>query len=130
MEFLKTIGGKIATGLMALAVVVAAISWFQLPQETRATLLGGTGKIVGWFLVMLVVPWVTFFLIGWVARLERNAAGAALVFLYTAAEAAVLAWLFDWSIRGATGWVFFAAAVLVAGVYNLFTCDWIAEKAA
>ena len=45
-------------------------------------------------------------------------------------EAAVLAWLFDWSIAGATAWVFYAAAVLVAGVYNLLTCDWIAERVA
>jgi FtsH-binding integral membrane protein len=130
MEFFKTIGGKIATGLVALAVVAGTISWFQTPEATRDEILAGTGKIVSWFLVMLVVPWVTFFLIGWVARLERNAAGAVLVAVYTAAEAAVLAWLFDWSIQGATAWVFFAAAVLIAGVYNLFTCDWIAEKAA
>jgi len=48
----------------------------------------------------------------------------------TAVEAAVLAWLFEWSVSGAAPWVFFAAATLFAGVYNLFACDWIAEKAA
>ena len=30
--------------------------------------------------------------------------------------------------RGPTAWTFFAAATLFAGVYNLFACDWIAEK--
>jgi hypothetical protein len=49
---------------------------------------------------------------------------------YTAIEATVLAWLFGWSVGGATAWVFYAAAVLLAGVYNLLACDWIAEKAA
>ena len=42
----------------------------------------------------------------------------------------MLAWLFEWSVHGRAPWVFFAAATLFAGVYNLFACDWIAEKAA
>src|SRR5687768_1926057 len=113
MEFFKTIGGKIASGLVALAVVAGAISWFQTDPETRSALLRSTGKIVAWFGVVLVVPWASFFVIGKVARLESNAAGAALVLGLTAVEGAVLAWLFDWSISGATPWVFFSAAVLL-----------------
>ena len=31
-------------------------------------------------------------------------------------------------VHGPTAWAFFAAATLVAGVYNLLACDWIAEK--
>src|SRR5688572_6355395 len=128
MGFLKTVGGKIVGGLVALVVIASAISWWQLDQNARGAILGGAGKIAAWFGVVLLVPWASFFLIGRVAKLERNAAGAALVLGYTAVEAAVLAWLFDWSIGGATAWVFYAAAVLLAGVYNLLACDWIAEK--
>ena len=128
MEFLKTVGGKIVGGLVALAVVACAISWWQMEPATRHAILSGAGKIGAWFGVVLLVPWASFFLIGRVARMERNSAGAALVLGMTAVEAAVLAWLFDWSIAGATAWVFYAAAVLVAGVYNLLACDWIAEK--
>jgi hypothetical protein len=40
----------------------------------------------------------------------------------------MLAWLFDWQMPGATAWSFFAVGALVAGVYNLLACDWIAEK--
>lgn len=130
MDFLKSVGGKVVTGLVALAVVAAAISWWQMEESTRQTLLTGTGRIVAWFAVVLVLPWATFFLVGRVGQFDSNAAGAALVLSYTAAEAVLLAWLFEWSIRGAAPWVFFAAAALFAGVYNLFTCDWIAEKAA
>lgn len=128
MEFLKSVGGKVVSGGVALAVVAGGISWWRMDESTRAALLSGTGKIFAWLGVVLLLPWATFFLIGRVARFENNAAGAALVLTYTAAEAALLAWLFAWSIGGAAGWTFFAAAVLVAGVYNLFTCDWIAEK--
>jgi hypothetical protein len=128
MDFLKTVGGKIVSGVVALAVVAAAISWWRMDPQTRHMLLSGTGKIVGWFFLVLAVPWASFFVVGRVARVEHNAAGAALVAGYTAAEATLLAWLFDWSISGPTAWVFFLAATLLAGVYNLLTCDWIAEK--
>ena len=130
MDFLKTVGGKIVTGLVALAVIASAVSWWQMEPATRHAILSGAGKIAAWFGVVLLVPWASFFLIGRVAKRESNTAGAALVLGYTAVEAGVLAWLFDWSIAGATAWVFYAAAVLVAGVYNLLACDWIAEKVA
>lgn len=130
MDFLKSVGGKIVTGMVALAVVATAISWWQMDESTRQSLLTGAGRIVGWLGIVLVVPWASFFVVGRIGRMESNAAGAALVLAYTAIESVVLAWLFDFKIQGAASWVFFAAATLFAGVYNLFTCDWIAEKAA
>ena len=61
-------------------------------------------------------------------KLESNLAGGGLIVGYTAIEAVLLAWLFSWSIKGPTAVGLFIAAVLVAGAYNLLTCDWIAEK--
>ena len=130
MDFLKGVAGKVVSGLGALAVIATAISWFQMDEASRAALLAGAGRVFAWLGVVLVVPWASFALIGRVGRMDSNAAGATLVVAITAIEAAVLAWLFEWSIRGAAPWVFFAAATLFAGVYNLFACDWIAEKAA
>ena len=130
MDFLKTVGGKVVTGVVVLAVIVGAVSWWQMEPATRDAILSGTGKIAAWLGCVLLIPWASFFLIGRVARLDSNAAGATLVAAMTAAEAAVLAWLFGWSIAGAAPWVFFITATLFAGVYNLFACDWIAEKAA
>ena len=130
MDFLKGVAGKVVSGLVALAVIATAISWWQMDEATRSALLRGTGRVFAWLGIVLVVPWASFFLIGRVAKLESNAAGAALVAALTVLEAGVLAWLFDWSISGAAPWVFFVTAVLFAGVYNLFACDWIAEKAA
>src|SRR5438105_4051577 len=128
MEFLKTIGGKVASGVVALAVIGGAISWYEMDPATKHAIVSGTGRILAWLGVVLAVPWAAFFVIGQVSRLENNAAGAALVLALTGLEAALLAWLFSWSIHGATAVVFFCAALLLAGVYNLFTCDWIAEK--
>ena len=40
----------------------------------------------------------------------------------------LLLWLFGWKLPGPTAWTFLCVGALFAGVYNLFTCDWIAEK--
>lgn len=128
MELLKSIGGKVITGMVALAVIAGAVSWFEMDPNTRHQIVSGTGRIVAWLGIMLVVPWATFFLIGMVARLESNLAGGFLVFAYTAIEATLLAWLFGWSLNGPTAVAFFCAAVLLAAAYNLLACDWIAEK--
>jgi hypothetical protein len=128
MEFLKTVTGKVVSGAVALAVIAAGISWWRMDEATRSALLSGTGKIVGWLLGVLLLPWVTFFVIGRVAKAESNLAGAVLVLAYTLLEVALLGWLFGWSMPGPTAWTFFAVAGLFAAAYNLFTCDWIAEK--
>jgi hypothetical protein len=128
MDFLKSIGGKIATGLVSLAVIAGAVSWYQMDPATRHTLVAGTGRILGWFGLVIVVPWASFFLIGIVARMRSNLAGACLIGVYTLLEAVLLAWLFSWSVKGAMPVVFFCAGVLIAAAYNLFTCDWIAER--
>jgi hypothetical protein len=130
MDFLKTVGGKIAGGIVALVVIAAAISWWRMDPAMRSHLLSNTGKIASWFGVVLFLPWATFFLIGAVGRMDNNLAGAGLVVGYTALEMLLLAWLFGWSVHGPTQWTFMVFGGLLAAVYNLFTCDWIAEKVA
>lgn len=130
MDFLKGITGKIVTGLIALGVIAGGVSWWQMDPQTRQALLDSTGKIFAWLGIVLFVPWASFFLIGKVARLESNLAGAILVGAYTLIELVALAWLFHWTIPGPTAWTFFAVGGLFAAVYNLFTCDWIAERVA
>jgi FtsH-binding integral membrane protein len=128
MDFLKSVTGKVVSGLVVLAVVAAGISWWQMEPQTREMLVSGAGRIVAWTFAVLLLPWATFFVISRVNKLDSNLAGGVLVFTYTLLEVVVLAWLFKWRIPGATAWVFLIAAALLAGVYNLFACDWIAEK--
>ena len=128
MEFLKTVAGKVTGGLVALGVIVAAISWWRMDPTNRHAIVGGTGRILAWLGIVLILPWATFFVIGRVGKADSNLAGAALVFIYTALELVLLFWLFGWSITGAAQWTFVGLGGLVAAVYNLFTCDWIAEK--
>ena len=128
MDFLKAIAGKLVTGALILAVVACGISWYSADPQTRSMLLSGTGRVCSWLGIVLVVPWITFAVIGWVARMQRNVAGGILVAGYAAIETVMLAWLFQWNVRGSTGWAFFVFGALFAAAYNLFACDWIAEK--
>jgi hypothetical protein len=128
MEFLKSITGKVVSGLVAVGVIAAGISWWQMDPATRQTLVSGTGRILAWFGVMLAWPWVSFPIIARVAKMESNFAGGVLVCAYTVAETVLLAWLFQWHMPNATAWTFLLLGGLVAGVYNLLICDFIAEK--
>ena len=130
MDFLKTVTGKVISGIAGLVIVLAGISWWRMDPATKEMLLSGTGKIVSWFGIVMLAPWATFFLSGRVGKMDSNAASAVLVLGYTVLEALVLLWLFGWHLPGTTAWSFFAVGTLVAGVYNLLVCDWIAEKLA
>ena len=124
MQFAQKIGIVFAV----LAAIVAGISWYEADPATKQMLIGDTGKIVGWLGVVGLLPWVTFFVITWVAKRRSNAAGAGMIFGYTLLEFFFLAYLFGLSGHGKTSWAFITAGILLCAVYNLFVCDWIAEK--
>lgn len=128
MDWLKGIGGKIVTAALVLGVGVAGYGWYQADPQTRSMVLSSSGKIIGWLLAIILVPWASFLVIGWVARKDSNAAGVLLVGTMTLIEALGLLWLFDFGLSGGAAWSLAIAAVLLAAVYNVFTCDWIAEK--
>src|SRR5437763_14368795 len=102
MEFLKTIAGKIVSGLVAVAVIAAAVSLWRMDPSERHSLTAGTGKVMAWFLIVLVIPWVSFSIVRSVAKMDSNLAGGVLVSAYTVLEAIVLIWLFNWHVAGAT----------------------------
>src|SRR5690606_3959591 len=119
---------KVVAGAVTLAVIAAGISWWRMDDATRQMLLSGTGKIVSWLLIVLLVPWATFFVTAWVARRESNAAGAVLGGVCRVAVGLLLGWLCEWQLPGATAWSVLVVGALFAGVYNLLSCDWIAER--
>ena len=128
MDFLKTVTGKVIGGLVSLAVVAGGISWWRMDDLTKQAILTNTGRIASWAGIVLLVPWATFFIVGWVAKFEKNMAGGVLVFVYTALEAVLLGGLFHWAFHSPAAWTAFAVGTLLAAVYNLLACDWLAEK--
>jgi FtsH-binding integral membrane protein len=128
MDLMKTMGVRVVTSILVMTVVAAGILWWRADDATQSAIIGRAGRIVSWTVAVAALPFVTFFVIGWIARRDSNAAGAALVLGYTIVEAVALAWLFDFSIAGSGGWSAFAAAVIVAGLYNLLICDRNADR--
>jgi hypothetical protein len=128
VDFLKSVAGKLVTGAVILAVFGAGLAWYQMDTASREAITGGALRIVGWILLVIAIPWALFAVITRVAKQESNAASGIFVLVLTAVEAVVLAWMFDFGIAGGGGWTFFAVGVVLAAVYNLLTCDWIAEK--
>ena len=97
-----------------------------MDPSARQHILGNTGRIASWFGVVLFLPWASFFVIGRVGRMDSNLAGAVLVVGYTALEMLLLAWLFHWSISGATEWTF----MVFGGLLVLDNTDWHPHTAA
>lgn len=128
MDWLKGIGGKILTAALVLGVGVAGYGWYQADPATRSMILSSVGKIIGWLLAVILIPWASFLVIGWVAKKDSNAAGVMFVGAMTIVEAVGLLWLFDFGLTGGAAWSLASAAILLALVYNVFTCDWIAER--
>jgi hypothetical protein len=127
--------GRIIGSLIVSALLGGGFLAWQAGPQGRSEMLSaiGTGfsvvgKVLGWLLLVGVAPFATYFLSTWVAQFRRNSAGAALVVFYTAVEAGILAWLFNGGIQGAAPWVFYIAAVLIALLYNVLICDWVAER--
>ncbi len=75
MDFLKSVGGKIATGAVRLAVAAAGLAWYETAAATKHAILSDTGRILGWSLLVLVLPWASFALVGWVAKFDTNGPG-------------------------------------------------------
>ncbi len=128
MDLLKGILGKIVTGIVALAVLAGAISWFGLSPEQRSDFLQNAGKIAAWAGIVLIFPFATIFVIRRVGCLESNLAGAILVFTYSAAEIIALIGLLGAPPSGGISWLFLTLGALLTTVYNLLICDWLAER--
>jgi hypothetical protein len=128
VDFLKGIGGKVVGGIVILGVVVAGIAFYQAGPEGRAAFFDASGKIMGWLLIVVLAPWALFWLVVKVAKRETNASAAALVVGITLAELLGLWWMFNFGIGGPITITFFLVGALLAAVYNLLVCDWIADK--
>lgn len=132
MDFLKSIFksdlGKILAGLVVLAVIGAIVSWCRMDSAGRHAMLSSAGYIAAWIVIVLALPWVTYFMLAIVARSDPFMDSFDLVSAYTLLEIVLLAWLFDWRVDSPRQWTFFILGMLISAAYNLFTCVWIAEE--
>jgi hypothetical protein len=121
---------RVAAGVVTVGLLGGGFAWYQLNPDGFHAALGSAGRALAWLALVGVAPFATFFLTAKAAKMDSNAAGAALVAGYTLVEAVLLLWLFGWSVSGAFQWTLFLLGVLTSVAYNLLVCDWLAEKVA
>ena len=129
MDLVKSTTGKVVTAALVLGVGAGGYAWFGMTADERGALAGALGRVALWVGVVLVLPFGTFFLSTGASRANSNAAGAALVAGYVCTAVLLMAALAGWHLPdGSIGWTAAVLGVLVAGVYDLLACDWIADK--
>lgn len=128
MDLLKGIAGKIVTGLLALAVLAGGISWWQMEPASRQDVWAFCQKALIWGGFVLFLPWAACLVVAWIARKDSNAASLGLVIGLTLLDAVMLGWLANLSSLGTMQWIGAIVGLLIAGVYNLLSSDWIAER--
>ena len=129
---LTTIGqyitGKVVTAILVVSGAGAVI-WFWNHPEQLAAIWKTLKYVVTWMGVVAVLPWATFFITPWVARMESNAAAAMMLAGYTLADVIVSFCLMG-GVRGHGGftWMVLFLGFLTAGVYNLKVCEYQASR--
>lgn len=130
LKWLGKVFAEKIVALLALLLVVALIVLLWLNYHALPT-LGEVGlffaALAMWFVVASVLPWATFFLVGWANKAQNNVP-AILVLLFWASIDALLAL---WLVRGwpAVGqWIVVVVAFLLGGLYNLIAANQIASR--
>ena len=114
-------------GVTVLAVVAAAVAYYDLSPAERSAMWHLIGRALVWLGIVVILPWATFFVTTAVAKIESNAAGAGLVGGYTLVDLAVLLLLVGTPV-GTFSICLTILGALVALTYNLLVCDWIADR--
>lgn len=133
-DIVKSLGGKIASAVIALAAFAAGYWCYQHPEEMRTF-----GRVVKYTLIWLVVtaalPWSSFLFMRPFMDLQARmtSAGAAqiasmgLIAAYTGVNIFHAFWLASWDINGGMTWLVVILGFAAAAAYNFFICESLAR---
>ena len=116
----STVSAEQVAEAQSIAPIVCVQNFFNIAHRDDDQLIAS--------LAQQNIAYVPYFPLGGFTPLQSSELDAVARRLDSKPMAVALAWLFQWHVRGATGWAFFVFGVLFAATYNLFACDWIAEK--
>ena len=121
------VGGKVLTAILIVAGA-ASVIWFWKHPEQLATIWSVLKGVLVWLGLVLVLPWASFFVTGWVVKKKSNVAAALLLIGLTAVDVLFAFYLAGGSVAGALTWMVLLLGFLTAGVYNFLVCEFQAAR--
>ena len=121
------VGGKVLTAILIVAGA-ASVIWFWKHPEQLETIWSVLKGVLVWLGLVLVLPWASFFVTGWVVKKDSNVAAALLLVGLTAVDVLFAFYLAGWSVAGALTWMVLLLGFLTAGVYNFLVCEFQAAR--
>lgn len=121
--------GERSTPVVIAVILVGGAVPFEILAMWRMSDSGvAGGYLIAFGLGALVVNAGVFWLVIKGIRPDTNAAAASLVAGITLPELLALWWMFGFGMGGPLAITFFVVGALLAAVYNLLACDWIADR--
>lgn len=116
--------GWVALGLL----ILAGYGIYQLGPEGRGAILSATGRIVGWVVIVAVVPWFSRLVIRRLLEVGQNWVGLVLIACLTLVDVVAGLMLLGGWPTGFWGWLISFAAVGIAATYNYLVAEYVAER--
>mgnify|MGYP000725347478 CR=1 FL=1 len=130
---LKRLAKALAERLVGLVALLLVIGLLVLLWQHRDVLptLGDMGLfflgLLLWLAIATILPWATFFLVGWANKAESNLPAVFLLLAWALVDAALAWWLVrGWPVAGQL--VCAVVAFLAGGLYNLIAANQIAAR--
>jgi len=124
-RLLERVLSLIALGL----VVLAGVALWQMGPQGRAAIWSAIWRTALWLALAAVLPWSARLFIGRVLETGSNWAGLALIAALTVIDLMVGLILMGGLPAGGWGWLAALAALGLAGTYNYFVAEYLAEQA-
>ncbi len=122
------VGGKVLTAVLIVAVGLTGYWFYKHPEQIGHLWQLIKGALL-WLGIVLLLPWASFFAVGWVVKRESNLIAAAMLIGYLVIDVVSALWIAGWSVSGTLSWAVLVLGFMVAGIYNFVVCDFLAERA-
>jgi hypothetical protein len=120
--------GEKVLGWVALALIVLlGVGIWRMGPEARGAILDGIWRTLCWIVVAAALPWSARLFIGRLLAVGSNWAGFGLLAVFAVVDVVAGLALMGGLPTGGWGWFAGLAALAVAGTYNYWVAEYLAE---
>lgn len=122
--------GEKVLGWIALALLIAlGVGIWQLGPDGRGAILSALGRAFLWLVIASAVPWSVQLFIKPLLEVGANWVGVVAIGALVLVDAIAGVWLMGGFPSGGWAWLATLAALALAGTYNYFVAEYLAEQA-